>query len=139
MYMNKIVTVEMVMSFNPCADEYPRAWVKELIGKGKTLTECLNLQVPASDVVWLLTRPGLLPTKILREFTIRAGLRIYREPNWVERANRWIRDDTQDVSEWEWLASVLAISAMPWTRADGAADERRAQVETLRSIVAVNI
>lgn len=63
------VTVESVMSWEPCED-YPEELVRKLFGRKKYLTarQILDLDIPAQDRLWPVLRPKLLPEKLLHEF-----------------------------------------------------------------------
>ena len=56
----KKITVEEIMKLEPC---YTKEQVKDLIGKGKTPLEILDLPISKNDKFWLLLRPEYIPIK----------------------------------------------------------------------------
>ena len=58
----KKITVEEIMKLDPC---YTEEKVKDLIGKGKTPLEILDLPISKSDKFWLLLRPKYISEKRL--------------------------------------------------------------------------
>jgi len=60
----KKITVEEIMKWKPCS-YYSEEKVKDLIGKGKTPLEILDLEIPKSDKFWLLLRQDYIPIKHL--------------------------------------------------------------------------
>ena len=62
-----IITTEMIMKKEPCK-EYTQERVQELVGEGKTLLELTELDIPALDRVWVITR--FLNSKTNRKFAI---------------------------------------------------------------------
>ncbi len=64
----KQYTVDDVMAWEPC---YDRERVEKLFGKRQTLTivDALKMKrLKASDKIWLATREGVLPDRLLHEF-----------------------------------------------------------------------
>ncbi|MDO9530369.1 MAG: hypothetical protein Q7J27_14595 [Syntrophales bacterium] len=50
-----IVTTKKLMSKKPC-EKYTKAIVSKLLGKGKTLLEICDLDIPAKDRIWAVTK-----------------------------------------------------------------------------------
>ncbi len=102
--MKKKITTEFIMSHGPCPD-YPRSRVDQLIGSGKTPLQILNLDIPATDRVWVMTRSGILTHSELVQFTINCAERVLedfesRYPSdkrprvAIETAKKWLRNPT---------------------------------------------
>jgi hypothetical protein len=68
--LNKVVTLEQVLSLNPC---YSKEKILRL-SRGKTemtIGEIIDLRfVPAADKLWLLLREETIPARTLHEFAI---------------------------------------------------------------------
>jgi hypothetical protein len=61
-----VITPELVLSLNPCW-EYTPVRLKQLLGKGKTLLEVLDMKnVPPQDIVWFFLHKEILPVKTLQ-------------------------------------------------------------------------
>ena len=58
----KKITVREIMKLSPC---YTKEQVKDLIGKGKTPLEILDLPILKNDKFWLLLRPKYISEKRL--------------------------------------------------------------------------
>ena len=60
------ITLEQVRAWCPCPD-YTDERLAELAAGRESITvdEALDLPIPARDRVWLLTRPGALPDKVV--------------------------------------------------------------------------
>jgi len=125
----KIITTEVIMTHNPC-DDYPESRISELIGKGKTPLEILDLPIPSQDRIWVLTREEILSDQILHEFALlceESVLHIYedrhpgdrRPRNAIEAKRRWLRGEITDMelseaadAAWAtWAARAAALSA----------------------------
>lgn len=68
--LNKVVTLEQVLSLNPC---YSREKILKLSHGRMELTvgEIINLRfVPAEDKLWLLLREEIIPARTLHEFAL---------------------------------------------------------------------
>lgn len=68
--LNKVVTLEQVLSLNPC---YSKEKILE-VSEGKTeltIGEIIDLRfVPAKDKLWLLLREEIIPARTLHEFAV---------------------------------------------------------------------
>ena len=142
----KRYTVDDVMAWEPC---YDREQVQALFGKRETLTivDALKMKrLPASDKIWLATREGVLPDKLLHEFACwcaeQALLRereAGREPDarsWaaVEAKRKWLNgeiDDEQRAGAWAAAAWAVAEAARAARAAARVAPEARAAPEAL--------
>ena len=60
-----VITPDTIMAWNPCED-YPRERVEQIIGNRKTPLECLDLDIPPEDRLWLVLRPDVIPARELR-------------------------------------------------------------------------
>ncbi len=58
----KKITTNQIMLWKPCPD-YTRARVAELIGKGKTPLQILDLNIPAVDRLWVVLREEIIPRR----------------------------------------------------------------------------
>ena len=63
----KRFTVDQFMRFRPCLS---RDQVTQLFNSRATLTatDALSLKIPPDQIVWAVTRPGVLPRDILRRW-----------------------------------------------------------------------
>ncbi len=102
--MKKKITTEFIMSHGPCPD-YPRSRIDQLIGSGKTPLQILELDIPAKDRVWVMTRSGILTHSELVQFAINCAERVLedfesRYPSdkrplvAIEAAKKWLRNPT---------------------------------------------
>ena len=77
--MITVVTVEMITSCDPCYKredgEVDVDRIRAIIGDGVSPSEALELDIPAADRVWLLTRPGVLSPEQAATFSDRAVVR----------------------------------------------------------------
>jgi len=100
----KKITTEFIMSHGPCPD-YPRSRIAQLIGSGKTPLQILELDIPAKDRVWVMTREGILTHSELVQFAINCAERVLedfesRYPSdkrprvAIETAKKWLRNPT---------------------------------------------
>jgi hypothetical protein len=68
--LNKVVTLEQVLSWKPCYDREKILW----LSRGKTeltVGEIIDLKfVPVENKFWLLLREEIIPARILHEFAI---------------------------------------------------------------------
>lgn len=70
------ITVEFVMSHDPCWND-AEARVRALLGRGKTLLQCLDLPgVSNADKVWLATRKGACSERVQRLFAAACAERV---------------------------------------------------------------
>lgn len=129
----KELSVLDVMVLRPC---YSEDKVKEVFnGRDKlTLLDILDLDIPAKDKVWVLTRPGILPDAILKEFAALAVDRAVRQhclscglPTVEAWAVKWL--DGSDRSAEAARAAYEAREARGAAWAAGAAYEARAAYE----------
>ena len=157
----KRLTVEFIMSCEPC-DTYPEKRVKELIGpNGKTLLQILALDISAEDRIWCMTRPDVLTHQEQVQFAIYCARRSL--PNFerkypgdkrprkaVDAAEAWLHDPTdanRKRAAWSaasaarsaaWSAAWSAASAASAARSDASAarsDARQNQIEELITII----
>ena len=86
----KSVTIDQVMSWNPCNPPYTREYVTKLFGRRKTLTalQILDLKIPVGDRLWAVLRPELIDDRTLRLFAcdcaeraLKRDRKIGREPD----------------------------------------------------------
>jgi len=75
----KALTVSDIMSLNPCG-AYPESRVRELWGDRESLTlvEILQLDIPAEDRIWVLTRDGVCSRDVLVAWMNRVADRAVR-------------------------------------------------------------
>jgi hypothetical protein len=139
--MNEL-TVDMVMRLDPC---YTRDQVEKAAGgrTSMTLIEACDLDVPATDLLWLLLRKEFLPEPALGElacvFAERALLRERehgREPDarsWAALAvkRRWLRGEATDS---ELAAAWAAADAAAWAAADPAWAAANAAAKAARNV-----
>ena len=134
----KRLTIDDVLSLNPCQPAYSRSALLRLSKgrKGLTLLEILALRIPPDDKVWLMTRPGVLTaeqdqawkvivcTRAIKKYALQCG---------VASVESWAQD---------WLANrdrtpARAAEAARAARAAWAAGaaETRQQILDLRKIL----
>jgi len=103
------VTVREVLSWGLC-DKYPPDKIIELFAGRKQLLalDILELNIPASDKLWVVFREGLIPTNTLHEFICRYTEYVLmrerkagREPDarsWdaISTKRKWLRGETTD-------------------------------------------
>ena len=67
------VTVDQVMAWGPCEDNYPRARIEELFAGRESLSamEITKLDIPAKDIIWAALREELVPANTLHKFRYR--------------------------------------------------------------------
>ena len=120
--MKTRLTVEFIMSCEPC-DTYPEKRVKELIGpNGKTLLHILALDISAEDRIWCMTRPDVLTHQEQVQFAIYCARRSL--PNFerqhpddkrpreaVDAAEAWLSDPSEENRKRAESAEYAARSA----------------------------
>ena len=131
--MKKKITTRFIMEHRPC-DNYPMDRVRQLIGRGKTPLEILDLDIPAADRIWVMTRPGVMSKKEYVEFAIACAKRSLknfesrypddkRPHNAIMAAVTWLKNPTEQNRK-------RAASA-----ASAASAERDQQIKDLRRIL----
>jgi len=117
------ITVDNIMAKKPC-EEYPRERVEELWG-GKntlTLTEILDLDIPAEDRIWAVTR--FLPKEENWQFARWCALQVTHlwdcpdvVKQYLETGDKSIRDAACEAA---WNATLNAAWLAAWNAADAA-------------------
>ena len=159
----KKVTVDDIMAHYPC-DEYPRERVEELwSGKESlTLTEILDLDIPAKDRIWAVTE--FLSEEETGQFTRWCALQVVHlwdcpdvVKRYLETGDEGLRDAARTTAlAAAWGAAQDAARAAAWGAVHAAADaarttahaaacttaraaargeERRKQIEKLKELV----
>ena len=128
----KRLTIDDVLSLNPCQPAYSRSALLRLSKgrKGLTLLEILALRIPPDDKVWLMTRPGVLTaeqdqawkvivcTRAIKKYALQCG---------VASVESWAQD---------WLANRDRTPARAAEATEAAwAAETRQQILDLRKIL----
>ena len=108
------VTVDQVMAWEPCEDNYPRERVEELFAGREALSamEFLELDIPAKDILWAALREELVPAETLHKFTCRC--------NEADADAAW-SESVADSAAW------AAIMAAAMVARDAACDANRAE------------
>ncbi len=153
----KIITVDMVRSWEPCYDPteiVPEDW------EGTAL-DVLNLPIPAEDKFWVVLREEVLPKATLREFSRWCALQVkdlWDMPDvvceYLETGNEELRYAAWDAAADAWASAADAwASAAAWDAAWAAAADawassaawasaawayaRFAQIEKLKEMLAL--
>ena len=130
-----MLTIDLVMSWNPCK-EYTLERVEELFAGREALTpqEVAALDIPAADKLWVLLREEIIPAEVLHELACKFAERPLlrerdagREPDprsWkaIEAKRAWLRGEIND-EELEVARSAAwdAAWAATWSAARDAA------------------
>jgi hypothetical protein len=142
----KRVTIDQVMSWEPCED-YTRKRVAKLFAGRKTVsaTNVLGMDIPDEDKLWAVLRPELIPEPTLHEWACRVahkcltdrekeGHKIDRR-SWaaIRAKRRWMKGEITD----EQLDSADSAAYSAAYSADSAADSaaRTEQVDMVREIL----
>ena len=114
------------MNWEPCS-EYTESRVKELIGKGKTPLEILELEIPAEDRLWVVLRNEIIPENDLHELAckfaeqaLRAERKAGREPHpdsWkaIKVKRQWLKKKAT-------AEQLQAARSAAWSAARSAAE-----------------
>ena len=146
------VTVDQIMAWDPCEDNYPRARIEELFAGRESMSalEITELDIPAKDIMWAALHEELFPAEILHEVACRCAEQALirereagREPDprsWaaIKAKRKWllgeITDDELDAAcaaAWSAAMSVAGVAAWSAARAtDCAAAWSAAQAAT---------
>jgi len=136
----KKVTVDDIMAHCPC-EEYPRERVEELWGgrESLTLTEILDLGIPAKDRIWASLQ--FLSEKETGQFARWCALQVVhlwdcpdvvkRYLETVDEGLRGVIPAAADAAAAAWNASWAARTAADAARGE----ERRKQIEKLKELV----
>ena len=134
------VTVDDIMAKKPC-DEYPRERIEELWG-GKedlTLMEILDLDIPAEDRIWAVTR--FLPKEENGQFARWCSLRVVHLWDCPDVVKQYLETGDEELRDAAWYAAWNAADAAAHSAAWNAAwlaawgEERQKQIEKLKGIV----
>lgn len=135
--MGNKITVKMIMDKEPCK-EYPESRVSELVGKGKTLTELLDLDIPEKDRIWVVAK--FLDDKTNRAFAIWCARQcktkckeITEYINVIERF--YDGKATEDEVRTAHRAAYSAADRAAYRAAYSAAAERKKQILKLKKMV----
>lgn len=125
----KTVTVNDVMSWNPC-EEYTEDIITELFDGRETMTalDALDLKIPIKDILWVALMGELIPAEILHEFGCRCADRALslienpdkRSLDAVIAKRKWLKGEITD-EKLSVARSAARVAAWSATRATYAA------------------
>ena len=128
------ITVDLVMSYEPCQPDYSRERVKELFSGRKYINPktVLKMDIPVEDRLWLLLRNDFVSEKNLRLFACDCAERVlhiyekkYDNPaprKAIETARLFANGEaTQEELAAAWDAARAAARAAAWAAARAAA------------------
>lgn len=117
----KTLTIQQVIEFKPC---YNQEKIKSLFNgrKSVTLIEILDSNVPKSDIVWLMTRPGIMNEIQIKNFCERTAMRAIK--------NYCLNIGIPIIEEWAdtWLYKTNRTKSFNIKIADSAGDRQRAAI-----------
>jgi len=66
--MTKLITVEKILSWNPCPEWRDPDRIRSVVGDGMSVLELLRTNIKPEDRLWVVLRKELLDARILRLF-----------------------------------------------------------------------
>ena len=118
------VTVDQVMAWGSCENNYPRARIEELFAGRESLSalEITKLDIPARDIIWAALREELAPANILHKFRYRnaATTTAIITAAWAWAAARSAANSAALITAWA-IHRVAIDAGLTWDAAMDAA------------------